>query len=83
MVLTTGTSRDFGQERKQGGRNGSYIMEHFHQYVPISCDQYVPCIDKTVKVSYALGRPILFSGDQLTAARARGAQKAKVNSPSP
>lgn len=62
------------------------IMEHFHQYVPIkeiSCDRYMPCIDKTVKVSNALGRPILFSGDQLTAARARGAQKAKVNSPSP
>ena len=61
-------------------------MNHLHQYSPLSETtelHYIPSIDKTVEVTSARGRPILFGGDQLTVARARGAQKAKVNSTSP
>lgn len=62
------------------------IMTHHHQYAPMveevqEC--YIPSIDETVQVTTARARPILFGGDQLTVARARGAQKAKANATSP
>ena len=62
------------------------IMNHLHQYAPLvqQCeDHHVASIDETVRVWSARARPILFGGDQLTAARARGAKKAKVNAVSP
>ena len=62
------------------------IMDHLHQYVPMvekTDFRYVPSINTTVEVTTAKVKPILFGGDQLTVARAKGAQKAKVNSVSP
>ena len=62
------------------------ILSHMHQYVPVieqSEDYYIPSIDETVQVRKASLHPILMGGDQLTAARARGAKKAKVNDDSP
>ena len=62
------------------------IMAHLHQYVPLveeTRDCHVASIDQTVKVTTARANPILIGGDQLTAARARGAQKAKANALSP
>lgn len=62
------------------------IMAHLHQYAPLveeNQDYYVSSIDKTVKVTRARARPILIGGDQLTVARARGAQKATANALSP
>ncbi len=62
------------------------IMSESQKYVPMvetSADVYVPSIDQTVQVASAIGHPIQFSGDQKTAARARGAQKAKANSVTP
>ena len=62
------------------------IMAHLHQYAPMveSVEEvHVTSIDKTVQVTSACARPILVGGDQLTAARARGAQKAKVNALTP
>ena len=58
------------------------LMNEFHNYEPlveVMTDVYVPSIDKHVQVHSALGHPILFSGDQMMAARGRGAQKAKMN----
>ena len=62
------------------------IMAHMHQYVPIiesSEDVYVPSLNEKVEFHRARSFPIIIAGDQLTAARARGAKKAKVNSDSP
>ena len=62
------------------------IMAHMHQYVPIiesSEEVYVPCLDEKVKFYKARTFPIIVAGDQLTAARARGAKKVKFNSDSP
>ena len=62
------------------------IMAHMHQYVPIlesSAEVYVPSLDEIVKFHKARSFPIIVAGDQLTAARARGAKKAKCNSDSP
>ena len=62
------------------------IMIKSQEYVPMvekTKDVYIPSIDLSVKVVHAVGHPILFAGDQKTAARARGAQKAKVNAVSP
>ena len=62
------------------------IMAHLHQYAPLveeTQDCYVASIDQTVKVTRARACPILIGGDQLTVARARGAQKAKTNAFSP
>lgn len=59
------------------------IMKHMHQYVPYDEyeeEQMVEGIAETVTVTKASAYPILFGGDQLTAARARSARKAKVNS---
>ena len=62
------------------------IMAHFHQYSPMVEhveEVHVASIDRTVQVTTALVRPIFVGGDQLTAARARGAQKAKANALTP
>lgn len=62
------------------------IMAHMHQYVPIIEsfeDVYVPSLNEKVEFHRARSFPIIIAGDQLTAARARGAKKAKVNSDSP
>lgn len=59
------------------------IMSHLHQYVPAL--EYGKTVEvegsgETVEVHQALVRRILFGGDQLTAARARGAKRARANS---
>ena len=60
------------------------IMEHLHQYVPVvNFSEDVSIEDKRITVPRAVMYPILFGGDQLTAARGRGAQKARTNSLSP
>lgn len=62
------------------------IMAHMHKYVPIiefSEEVYVPSLDEKVQYHHARSFPIIIAGDQLTAARARGAKKAKINSDSP
>lgn len=62
------------------------IMAHMHQYIPIvesSEEVYVPSLDENIEFYKARSFPIIVAGDQLTAARARGAKKAKCNSDSP
>ena len=62
------------------------IMREFHKYVPMvefQKDVYVPSIEKTVQVVSGTAHVIQFAGDQKTAARARGAQLAKVNAATP
>ena len=62
------------------------IMREAQQYVPMMEtveEVYVPSIDKSVEVTKAHAQLIQFAGDQKTAARARGAQKAKANALSP
>lgn len=62
------------------------IMAHMHQYVPIiesSEEVYVPSLDEKVELCKARCFPIIIAGDQLTAARARGAKEVKCNSVSP
>ena len=62
------------------------IMTESQKYVPMIetvKDVHIPSIDQSVKIVTAVGLPLLFAGDQKTAARARGAQKAKVNAVSP
>ena len=62
------------------------IMTNLHQYVPkveYTEECFVPEIGETVQVPAAFLHPILIGGDQLTAARGRGAKKAKVYADSP
>lgn len=62
------------------------IVRHMHQYVPaIECEeeQVIPSNGQVVKVSKARFSHVLLGGDQLTAARARGAKKAKVSADVP
>jgi len=49
----------------------------------LSHSVFVSSLDETVTVNTAKSFPIIFSGDQLTAARARSAKKAKFTSDSP
>ncbi len=59
------------------------IMLHLHQYVPLTQTTkqlFVPSIGEEVDICQASLHPILLGGDQLTAARARGAKKTRVNS---
>ena len=52
------------------------ILERVHQYVPMvemMKEVHIPSLNKAVQVPTALSHPIQFSGDQKTAARARGA----------
>ena len=57
------------------------IMIEIHQYAPCEHyqDEYVDG-DEVISISKTKLHPILLGGDQLTASRARGAKKAKVNS---
>ena len=62
------------------------IMSNLHEYVPkveYTEDCFISSIGETVQVPGAFLHPILIGGDQLTAARGRGAKKAKVNEDSP
>ena len=59
------------------------IMTQIHDYAPTKCYQeefIVPGTDEILHIPKARVHPVLFGGDQLTAARARGAKNAKVNS---
>lgn len=59
------------------------IMSHLHQYVPAveyTRKVFIPTTEETVEVPQARFYSILFGGDQLTVARARGAKKVRVNS---
>ena len=60
------------------------IVSHFHQYVPLiesPEDIYVDDIGETVEVPHDLLYKLFLGGDQLTVARARGAIKSRINSP--
>lgn len=62
------------------------IMSHLHQYVPTveyTEESSIPGSDGHVEIPQAIFHRILFGGDQLTAARARGAQRIRMNSVSP
>ena len=63
------------------------IMSHLHQYVPtVTYMDNISISDEeesVLQVPHAIFHKILFGGDQLTAARARGAQKIRMNSISP
>ena len=62
------------------------ILSHLHQYVPMleyTQDTIVPGTMVMVSVPKASVHPILVGGDQLTAARARTACKAKANEDKP
>lgn len=62
------------------------IMSHLHQYVPgklYTPYHFIPSTQEKVETSEANFLALLLGGDQLTSARARGAKKSKVNSPSP
>ena len=58
------------------------IMAHVHQYVPVTEYEREVQVDNdtTVQQIHSKVHKILFGGDQLTAARIRGAQAAKCNS---
>ena len=62
------------------------IVQHLHQYVPAveyEEELVIPSCGESVKVSRAKFSPVLLGGDQLTAARVRGAKKNKVSEDSP
>lgn len=59
------------------------IMERMHQYVPhvqASHDFVNPVTEDVMKIQGDHFYHILFGGDQLTAARARGSQRVRMNS---
>ena len=61
-------------------------MEHFHQCVPsiLETEQaYIPSINSSAAVPTANFHRLLIGGDQLTAARARGVKRHRINSASP
>ena len=61
-------------------------MREFHKYVPMmdyKKDVHVPSTDESVQVVCGIAHVIKFAGDQKTAARARGAQLAKVRADTP
>ena len=57
------------------------VMNYSHKYVP-ECllEEKCQVNEQTITIYKSLINPLLFGGDQLTAARARSAKKAKVNS---
>jgi hypothetical protein len=60
-----------------------HIMEQLHSYVPAKRyheDFTIEGTKEVIKIPKAALHPIQFGRDQLTAARARGAESAKVNS---
>ena len=59
------------------------IMLHHHQYVPsheFARNVHIDGVEQETEVPEAAVKKILFSGDQLTASRARGAKRARGNS---
>ena len=58
-------------------------MSEIHKYVPKKVSHTVEDTDETISIPSDKLHPILLGGDQLTAARARGAKKAKINSVDP
>ncbi len=77
----TGTFRNYFQEREQNERKNDQNHETTAAAMTQSC--YIPSLNQTKEVTTGIGKPVLFGGDQLTVARARGAQKAKIHSVSP
>lgn len=62
------------------------IMSYLHQYVPAveyTQSVFIPDTNESVQVQQAAFHQILFGGDQLTAARGRGAKRLRMNSISP
>ena len=62
------------------------IMSHLHQYVPSVIyleNVSIQAMGVSVQVPCGILHKILFGGDQLTAARVRGAQRIRINSTSP
>ena len=62
------------------------IMSTLHQYVPVveyTEQYYIPSSQQSVQVPKASLHQIIIGGDQLTAARGRGAEKAKLHADSP
>lgn len=60
-------------------------MSHLHCHISTAQyaeDHFISSIDQTIQVPKAYTHPILIGGDQLTAARGRGAKKAKVHADS-
>ena len=58
------------------------ILRHLHQYVPIreyTDEVHIPSINETAIADKAVLAKLLLGGDQLTAARARGALKSMLN----
>lgn len=59
------------------------ILDHLHKYVPTKTDEEsveVPGLQEPVEVTNDQFHPIVFGGDQMTAVRARGAQRIRSNS---
>ena len=59
------------------------ILTHIHDYVPTKFGHnchHDEATGETINIPVADVHPILIGGDQLTAARVRGAKKAKINS---
>ena len=55
------------------------IMSHFHQYVPLLQQQNTDQ-EADISSNRETLHPLLFGGDQLTVARARGCQELRMNS---
>ena len=58
------------------------ILTHLHQYIPIieyASEVFIPSLNQSVNIMMEQVHPILFGGDQLTAARARGVKTAMSN----
>ena len=53
------------------------------KHVPMSRAVFVPSLNEHIDIQEARSFPIILHGDYLTAARARGAQKFKINADSP
>ena len=61
------------------------IMSHINQYVPfksVNTQVNVPSTGESVTLAKVYMEKLLFGGDQLTVARARGAKKTRMNSTS-
>ena len=58
------------------------ILTHLHQYIPIieyAREVFIPSLNQSVNIKMEQVHPILFGGDQLTAASARGVKMAMSN----
>ena len=58
------------------------ILTHLHQYIPIkeyAREVFIPSLNQLVNILMEQVHPVLFEGDQLTAARARGVKTTMSN----